>query len=84
MARRQDRLENLKSSLLDSHPSLTVDVRVTDLSDLAATREMASSVLVEHGAVDILINNAGLGQIGVFHETSESHIDALLRSTLSG
>ena len=84
VARRRDRLENLKSSLLDSHPSLTVDVRVTDLSDLTATREMASSVLVEHGAVDILINNAGLGQIGVFHETSESHIDALLGVNIIG
>ena len=84
VARRQDRLENLKSSLLDSHPSLTVDIRVTDLSDLRATRDMASSVLLEHGAIDILINNAGIAHIGNVESTSAEDLDKIYNVNVKG
>lgn len=62
VARRRERLEELSVELKEKSPSLEVDVRPTDLSDLDAAAELADQV----GQVDVLINNAGLGDLTVY------------------
>jgi len=62
VARRRDRLEELKTELLEKNRSLHVDVRETDLSNLEQTNALAKSLVEE--PIDFLINNAGLGDLG--------------------
>jgi NADP-dependent 3-hydroxy acid dehydrogenase YdfG len=58
-ARRADRLEQLAQSL--EGPS---SVREVDLSDEAQARSFVESAHAEHGALHILVNNAGLMLLG--------------------
>src|SRR5690625_94357 len=59
-----------------------------DVTDDAAVAELAARVNAEHGVVDILINNAGIGMAGRFLETTPQNWDAILavnlRAVLSG
>lgn len=62
VARRRDRLENLRNELLTNNPALRVEIRQTDLSNLEQTMQLASALANE--PIDFLINNAGLGDHG--------------------
>ncbi len=66
VARREQRLRELEGELVASSPSLRVSVQPCDLGDLEAVDSMLSRVAEEVGEVDVLINCAGLGDIGVF------------------
>lgn len=66
VARREDRLQELAGALRGQHPGLEVDVRPCDLADPQATAALARALVEAHGGVDLLVNNAGLGDIGLF------------------
>ena len=66
VARRRDRLEELRTELTADHPSLGVHVRSADLSDAQQVTELWKWIDSEGIAVDLLINNAGLGDRGRF------------------
>jgi hypothetical protein len=66
VARRKDRLDELKAELVAANPKLSVDVRALDLCDLDATERFAQEVLAEHGRIDVLINNAGFGDVSLY------------------
>ncbi|HTM86010.1 MAG TPA: SDR family oxidoreductase, partial [Mycobacterium sp.] len=55
-----------------------------DVTDEAAVNDLAAQVNTEHGVVDILINNAGIGMAGRFLETTPAHWDAILAVNLRG
>ena len=64
VARRQDRLEALKSEISNS----TVHVIVKDLSDPSAPQQLYDEIKARNIRVDYLINNAGFGYRGLFHQ----------------
>jgi short-subunit dehydrogenase len=66
VARRRDRLEELKAELARRVPALRVLVATADLADLADTERMLDEVLREEPTIDVLVNNAGIGDLGVF------------------
>ena len=66
VARRERRLIELRNKLRQQHPSLTVHIRKTDLADLMGLRELIAWLDHENIEVDLLINNAGLGDLGPF------------------
>lgn len=55
-----------------------------DVTDDRAMNELAAQVNSDHGVVDILINNAGIGMAGRFLETTPEHWDAILAVNLRG
>lgn len=57
VARRRDRLEALAAELGEA--GATAHVLPCDLADLDAVDALAAAILDEHGAVDVLVNNAG-------------------------
>jgi short-subunit dehydrogenase len=63
VARRRDRLEELRLELLTRNPGLQVEIQVADLSSLEQVMELGRDVLKDE-PVDFLINNAGLGDYG--------------------
>lgn len=69
VARRAERLEALASELRAQYPKLTVDVRGCDLARLEALPPLMDAVEAAHGPLDVLINNAGLGDTSLFEQS---------------
>jgi short-subunit dehydrogenase len=66
IARREQRLSELRNELNRQYPKLTVSFRKIDLADLAQLTELLAWLDRERIDVDLLINNAGLGDSGAF------------------
>jgi len=66
VARRLDRLERLREELLGRYPGLKVVVLAADLSDEHEAERLLAKVSEQAGAVDVLVNNAGLGDSVLF------------------
>jgi short-subunit dehydrogenase len=73
VARREQRLNELRDELMQQHPNLTVHVRKIDLADLAQLEEFITWLEREKIDVDLLINNAGLGDSGPFVTSDPRH-----------
>src|SRR5437867_11196876 len=66
VARREQKLNELRDELRQKHPNPVIHVRETDLADPAQLKELMAWLDREEIYVDLLINNAGLGDIGSF------------------
>jgi short-subunit dehydrogenase len=66
VARRQDRLAELRDELQEQHPNLALQIRQVDVADPAQLQELMEWFDRENINVDLLINNAGLGDSGPF------------------
>jgi len=66
IARRERRLNELRDELSQQCPNIAISVRKTDLADLAQLNELMAWLDRERIDVDLLINNAGLGDSGDF------------------
>ena len=68
VARRTDRLQALSDELSVQHGILCAAVRV-DLARAESREQFCDALLPDRDRVEILINNAGFGTHGFFHET---------------
>ncbi len=66
VARREQRLNELRDELTQHHPNLRIHIRETDLAKLPQVAEITAWLEREQIDVDLLINNAGLGDSGAF------------------
>ena len=66
IARRVQSLNELRDELNQQHPKLAISFRKTDLADLAQLKDLLAWLDHEKIDVDLLINNAGLGDSGAF------------------
>jgi Short-chain dehydrogenases of various substrate specificities len=73
VARRRDRLEQLRTELVARNPALLVNIRETDLSNLEQTMQLAA--LLTNEPIDFLINNAGVGDHGTFATADPIHVN---------
>jgi short-subunit dehydrogenase len=69
IARRDERLIELAEELQREHPRLLVHTRKVDLADLQQLQGFLEQLDREKLEVDLLINNAGLGDSGPFAES---------------
>lgn len=60
IARDGRRAEAAKSWVLERVPAASVDIRIADLSSLAATRAVAEGILRDKPRLDLLVNNAAV------------------------
>jgi uncharacterized protein len=70
VARRDERLIELADQLQREHPKLLVHIRKVDLADLGQLQAFLERLDREKLEVDLLINNAGLGDSGPFAESN--------------
>ena len=77
-ARRADRLAELKTCLVASNPALRVDTIAADLADPAAVTRLLAELDKRGFSPDILINNAGLGDLGTFETSEPARIESML------
>ncbi|MCB0933630.1 MAG: SDR family oxidoreductase [Mycobacterium sp.] len=66
VARRADKLDQLRTELLERSPALKIDVVTADLSIPGSAADLAVKVEALGRRVDILVNNAGVGLHGDF------------------
>jgi uncharacterized protein len=64
VARRRERLEQLRDELMTAHPALEIKIRVVDLADRNQLHALTDWLTNENIELDLLINNAGLGYLG--------------------
>lgn len=69
--------------LLGKH-SIRAQAYVCDVSSLEQTKEKVKEVIAAFGAVDILINNAGITRDGLIYTMKEEDYDAVLDINLKG
>ncbi len=75
-ARRLDRLEQAFSAV----PNVTVVP--CDVRDGASRQDLVERALREHGRIDSLVNNAGIGWLGLVEDMPQSAVDDLVRTNL--
>ncbi len=73
--RDEERLDGVAEGLRATHPGLTVDTYVVDLSDDAATAEAAEALSTGHPETTLLVNNAGVALGGRFDQVSLDEFD---------
>lgn len=78
VARRLDRLEELRDQLTKTDPNLNAHIRAVDLSQPNAVGELCAWLESEKIAIDFLINNAGLGDRGSFATSQPQRIREML------
>jgi len=78
VARRQERLEELRDELMKREPNLKVHIRATDLSDDRAVIDLCGWLEGEKISIDLLINNAGLGDAGPFATSELQRVKEML------
>jgi short-subunit dehydrogenase len=82
VARRADRLADLARELGQAHAGrhggLRVLVRAVDLLDRAATGAMLDALEREGVAVDVLVNNAGFGDRGLFERSGWTKTEQMI------
>jgi short-subunit dehydrogenase len=77
-ARRQDRLNFLKAELSRANPNLSIYCYALDLSDIDAVERFTRWLSDEGIRVNFLINNAGLGDHGLFQSSEWPKVKAML------
>jgi len=78
VARRLERLEELRDELTRRDPNLNVHVHAADLSQPGQVEELCTWLEREDIAIDFLINNAGLGDYGPFATSELIRDEAML------
>lgn len=78
VARRLERLEELRDELTKRDPNLNVHLRAVDLSQTSEVDELCAWLLRENIAIDFLINNAGLGDRGAFATSEPQRVKEML------
>ena len=78
VARREQKLNELRDELKQQHPNLTVHIRPTDLADRAQQKELIAGLEREKIDVDLLINNAGFGDSGSFVTSDPRHNEQMM------
>ena len=79
VARRQERLEELRAELLRTNPALNVQIHAVDLSKHESVSELCDFLEKEQTDVDFLINNAGVGDRGAFATSDFTRVNDMVQ-----
>jgi short-subunit dehydrogenase len=78
VARRRERLEELRDELIKREPDLSIHVRTVDLADKLQIYALVEWLEREKIQIDLLINNAGLGDLGPFTTSDPERIEQII------
>ncbi len=78
VARREDRLEELSKSIKETYGQ-TVQVFPMDLTESGAAEKLYRSICERDLRINILINSAGVGRFGKFHEMDQQENEDMIK-----
>jgi len=78
VARRLERLEQAAEELKSRFPALNIAIHAADLSEPEAVVELLRQLQAGRVEVDVLVNNAGLGESGLFERSSWTRIQQIV------
>ncbi len=78
VARREDKLQALATQIREQSGK-NVTVLAMDLTKEAAAESLYQSVQVQGMKVDLLVNNAGVGRFGEFHEMDQQENEDMIK-----
>jgi hypothetical protein len=84
LARRADRLQRLHDELVAGHPDLRVVIIPVNLSDEQAVERVVADIHVQVGPVDVLVNNAGVGDQVLFDWADWARTRQVLNTNVIG
>lgn len=84
VARRGERLEALSDEVRRDRPELRVLVREVDVSDERAAQAMLDALDAHGVAIDVFVNNAGLGDYGLFEHAEWPKLQQMLAVNVVG
>lgn len=84
VARREALLNQLADELRLAHPQLRVTVARCDLGSVADIDALLTRLAADVGDIDVLVNNAGLGDLGAFHLADGDKLQQLLAVNVLG
>jgi NAD(P)-dependent dehydrogenase (short-subunit alcohol dehydrogenase family) len=70
------RNKEVLSDIAAAHPG-QVEALALDVTDTAAIEAAVQDVIVRHGRIDVLVNNAGRAHVGAAEETSDAELRSL-------
>jgi short-subunit dehydrogenase len=83
VARRGDRLEDLRAELTKRAPNLNVQVRIVDLAEASQVDALITWLAQNKIDIDFLINNAGLGDYGPFATSDPERDDRIVQVNIA-
>ena len=78
VGRRRERLASLSESLREKFPALAVETIPMDLALSSERERLASHIIREEIPVNLLVNNAGLGDLGPFDTAEWERLEPML------
>ncbi len=78
VARREDRLNDLAESIQEKY-GRTVHVFPMDLTEEGAAEKLYQSISGRDLKINVLINNAGVGRFGIFHEMDQQENEDMIK-----
>jgi len=77
-----DKAKKMASEI--SQPGFIINCYQVDVADQVAVMQAVQKVIDDLGTIDILINNAGISQIGTLDQTSEENFDRVFKVNVKG
>lgn len=81
-ARNEEDLQEMKRSIMDAHPGITVHVKATDMSIKSQVLDFGKWVLDTLPQIDVLVNNAGIFIPGVLCEEEDGALESMINTNL--
>ena len=63
---------------------MTVQVAALDVTDPSAIKQVVADVVAEHGAIDVLVNNAGATYVGTLEQISDDDLARTMDVNFTG
>lgn len=71
------------AKLIEQYPD-TFDCVTLDVTDVSAVHSVVDEAAKKHGVIDVVISNAGYGLFGCAEELTDSEVDHILATNLTG
>ena len=84
VARREDALQTVRQELLLLNPNLEILICAADVSTSTGRQRVAHKIAESQTAVNLLINNAGLGDYGSFESAEPARIQEQIDVNITG
>lgn len=77
------RNKNKVQDLIERYPD-TFSCEILDVTDIQGIHKLIDSSFEKFGRIDVLVNNAGYGLFGAAEELSDSEVDHIIATNLTG